>query len=247
MIFNQPKRESILDLLPRLTIFIFGKSRSSWRMLAGLGLIIGQLLLLILLWRQSIVFHHIVVLLITNLVSFWLLVQLSTRWVGYWRLVLLQHVTFSMLMTALVAHWFDLSILTVLDNWSVAMGFGLMFGRIGCLVGGCCYGRFAYYGIRYPWHKTATQPTLGSRRRIPVQGFEAVGLLIIVAYGLRYVLPPSAIGVALITFLMGYGALRFLLEFLRGDKRPYWLFLSEAQWHSVAFIMLGMAIYFYLL
>jgi phosphatidylglycerol:prolipoprotein diacylglycerol transferase len=36
-----------------------------------------------------------------------------------------------------------------------------------------------------------------------------------------------------------YGVERFLLEFLRGDPRPFWEGLSAAQWMSLALIAAG--------
>ncbi|MBW1877486.1 MAG: prolipoprotein diacylglyceryl transferase [Deltaproteobacteria bacterium] len=51
------------------------------------------------------------------------------------------------------ARWRGLDPWQLLDVFSVATAFGLVFGRIGCLGGGCCYGRVADwpFGVVVPW------------------------------------------------------------------------------------------------
>jgi len=65
--------------------------------------------------------------------------------------------------------------------------------------------------------------------------------LVMVAAGAARVLAKSAPGSALAWYVVGYGLVRFCLEFARGDaERPYALGFSEAQWTS-ALLLAGVA------
>ncbi len=110
---------------------------------------------------------------------------------------------------------------------------GHAFGRIGCVLAGCCYG-IAYNGplaVDYPFL---------AESRFPVQGLEAVcnaaiaGLLAVYARRER---PEHHIS---ILYIMLYGLARFFLEFLRGDAlRGGWGILSTSQWISVGLLAGG--------
>ena len=85
-------------------------------------------------------------------------------------------------------------------------------GRIGCLTAGCCHGAQtdAWYGIMMYGGE-------GYAKYVPTQLFEAIFLLILFvvlfinAYrGGRYNLP---------IYMAGYGAWRFIIEYLRADDR----------------------------
>lgn len=84
------------------------------------------------------------------------------------------------------------------------------FGRIGCLMAGCCYGRptDAWYGI----YMVALDA-----RVIPTQLIEAIFLFLLCAL-LVWLTLKRARGVLAI-YMGAYGVFRFLLEFLRGDPR----------------------------
>lgn len=110
---------------------------------------------------------------------------------------------------------------------------GHAFGRIGCILAGCCYG-IAYDGpfaVNYPFL---------AESRFPVQGLEAVcnaaiaGLLAVYARKER---PDHHIG---ILYIMLYALARFFLEFLRGDTlRGGWGILSTSQWISLGLLAGG--------
>lgn len=85
------------------------------------------------------------------------------------------------------------------------------FGRIGCLLQGCCY------GVESNWGVTLFGETV---KRIPVQLFEAIGLFFITA--ILLLLESDAMGkgktIALTPIYLGlYAPLRFMLELVRGD------------------------------
>lgn len=112
-----------------------------------------------------------------------------------------------------------------------------MFGRIGCFLGGCCYGMESErFGIAY----TNAASGANGVPYLPIQLYEAVGELIIFIVLCinqrkvkKYYQP---IGI----YFVSYGIMRFVLEFFRGDEvRGFFGFLSTSQWISLITIPLG--------
>lgn len=109
------------------------------------------------------------------------------------------------------------------------------FGRIGCLMAGCCHGAptDAWYGVNtvYPGYRV-----------VPVQLFEALFLLslcgvllLLMKKGRRHQMP---------IYMMSYSAWRFLIEYARADDRGQTIvgFLSPSQLFSVLMMIGGIAI-----
>ncbi|MCM2304172.1 MAG: prolipoprotein diacylglyceryl transferase [Elusimicrobia bacterium] len=120
-----------------------------------------------------------------------------------------------------------------LADWcmtALALGHGI--GRFGCLAAGCCYGRHT----ELPWGIAMA----GDPSRHPTQVYEAVLNLVLFAVLARWVLPRVAAGrlprgAGLASYALGYAALRFAVEFLRGDDRgAFVLGLSPSQWVALA-------------
>jgi len=60
--------------------------------------------------------------------------------------------------------WHRLPILKLLDLISPLIGLGLFFGRIGCFLAGCCYGK----ETSLPWGVTFTNPDSLARLNVPL-------------------------------------------------------------------------------
>jgi prolipoprotein diacylglyceryltransferase len=122
-------------------------------------------------------------------------------------------------------------LLAYLDVLAAGIGGFLVCGRVGCYLVGCCHGRPARWGVVYGTdHAGAGLPgAFVGVPLVPVQLIESVAVACIVALTVR----PSAPGAGLVVALVGYGGVRFCLEWLRGDARPSFVGLSEAQWTSV--------------
>lgn len=110
------------------------------------------------------------------------------------------------------------------DTFSVSMpGLALfhVIGRAGCYLAGCCYGIESSLGFLY----------VNGVRRFPVQLVESLcnlGLFFLLYYTAWY---KNRRDEVLLLYFLGYGVIRFLLEFLRGDTgRLFWIGLSESQW-----------------
>jgi len=94
----------------------------------------------------------------------------------------------------------------LLDALAPAGILALAIGRLGCFLGGCCYGR----PTALPWG--VVFPEVGPPARHPLQLYSA-GLDLLLARGLlRSSGPP---GVVAARACLGLGVVRFLLEFLR--------------------------------
>lgn len=108
-----------------------------------------------------------------------------------------------------------------------ALPLGHAFGRIGCFMNSCCYGRSMVDGPDW-WGG-----------RWPVQLFESVvNLAIYAVLTWLYVRRPIP-GMVFATYLAAYPAARFALEFLRGDERASLGGLHVAQWVSLMLVMTG--------
>lgn len=153
----------------------------------------------------------------------------------------------------LYCKWKKLPMLKVLDIYAPAVAFGHVFGRIGCFLQGCCFGKPAGPGCpavvfpagsapaaRYPANPadlySVTKTVSESMPLIPVQLYEAfcnllIGILLI--WLLRKVKRPG--GVAVI-YLAAYAVMRFSMEFLRGDHTDHIGVFTPSQ--AVAFFVM---------
>ena len=172
---------------------------------------------------------------------------------------------------ALVAHCLATRtpMLPLLDLFAVAVPVGQAFGRVGCLLNGCCYGRpsDSCLAVTYPrWSIPCVEQIRAgllpedAARSLPVlpsQLFEAAGcvLLFLALLWLYRRLnpptdrPPAAVsrtraGLVLAAYLAGYGVLRFLVETTRADERahPFGGPLTISQTISVGCLLLAAAL-----
>lgn len=106
------------------------------------------------------------------------------------------------------------------------------FGRIGCFFAGCCWGKEVPWGIAF----TKSLGAPNGVPLLPVQLIEsALNLLLfflLVVLGKRL----KEKWRLLLYYILFYGAIRFVLEFFRGDKLRGVLLLSTSQWISLVLI-----------
>ena len=113
------------------------------------------------------------------------------------------------------------------------------FGRIGCFLGGCCYGRACSWGVQYP-PGSLPYKQMGPVPLFPVQLIEA--LLLFILFFLCVRRPFEGRGGF---YLIGVGVLRFIMEFFRADARGSVLGLtviSPQQMMSCVFVVIGVAL-----
>ncbi|MBS1985720.1 MAG: prolipoprotein diacylglyceryl transferase [Bdellovibrionales bacterium] len=125
------------------------------------------------------------------------------------------------------------------DTLAPALAWAHAVGRLGCFANGCCHGR----RCDLPWAVTYSNPLsvarpLGTPLH-PSQLYEALGLVLLGWWLMKNNRRPSSSQrwATRHLYLMGYGVLRFAVEFTRGDVlRGEWLALSTSQWISLGLI-----------
>ena len=133
--------------------------------------------------------------------------------------------------------------LPVLDAFVAGLAVTHATGRIGCLLAGCCHGRPARVGIRYGAAHAANgfASHFAGVTLVPTQAIESIAELALGAWCAVDILGGARAGTALVHYLAGYAVIRFALELLRGDARPSWRGVSEAQWTAM-FVIVAVAI-----
>ncbi len=116
--------------------------------------------------------------------------------------------------------WKKLPLLKWADLFSTVLPLGQAVGRLGCFLNGCCYGRAG----------------------LPVQLFESAGLALLSVFLFFRFFRLKKDGDIFALYLIGYGSLRFGLEFLRGDQTAH-LGLTLPQWISAGAFLIGSWLY----
>lgn len=129
------------------------------------------------------------------------------------------------------------------------LALGEAITRIGCFLNGCCHGALTHvpWGMRFPPGSVAYQAQLDSglittadlraHACHPTQLYMALGLLLV--FGLLHPLRLRQLqaGFTVCGYLLLYGILRFLVEFLRGDSARSVFGMTVSQVISLALII----------
>lgn len=106
-------------------------------------------------------------------------------------------------------------------------------GRVGCFLAGCCYGT----ETNLPW-----AIHLHGLERHPVQIYEAFSLGLFAFYLMKLKKDHTHF---LSLYMVGYGFIRWVLEWFRGDEiRGFTFNMSTSQWVSIGLIILGLINYY---
>ncbi|WP_437656669.1 prolipoprotein diacylglyceryl transferase family protein [Sorangium sp. So ce1182] len=233
----------LLDALPRPRLFRGSCARPAFRSLGVAGYhaaLVATLGTGLLAGRSALVLAAIAAVCAA---SFFCWAYLRRAITGRETLVLLEHVWIAELASAAALYFMREPILPYLDCVSVGLSVFLAFGRMGCLLVGCCHGHPASIGVRYGEEcaRDGFPAHLVGVRLFPVQALEALSLSGIALVGLGLA-AGSEPGRALAWFLAAYAVLRFGLEGLRSDERPHLLGLSQARWMALAELGAALAI-----
>lgn len=125
----------------------------------------------------------------------------------------------------------------IMPEVSIAQG----FGRIGCFLAGCCYGRItdSVFGVVFPEGSLAPAGV----KLIPTQlimsagNFLIAGILLIAATKLK------KRGQILSLYLILYAVGRFAVEFLRNDHRGAVGVFSTSQFISLFIVIIGIGLF----
>jgi phosphatidylglycerol:prolipoprotein diacylglycerol transferase len=128
------------------------------------------------------------------------------------------------------------------DMAGMVVPVGLGFGRLGCLLAGCCFGKpwHSALALRFPGGSPASeaQHLAGVLRATadeslavhPTQLYESAASFAIAAFLILYLHGRKRYdGQIFVAFVASYAIVRFLLEFVRADDRGGIAFLSTSQ------------------
>ncbi len=122
-------------------------------------------------------------------------------------------------------------------KYTFAIPFAHAFGRIGCFLAGCCYGKpyDGPFAVVFP--KGSIAPAGISL--FPVQLVEAICLMMIALVLFIYSMK-GGLKYSISIYLMLYAVVRFVLEMFRYDEyRGKFLDLYTSQWISIGLFILG--------
>jgi phosphatidylglycerol:prolipoprotein diacylglycerol transferase len=147
-------------------------------------------------------------------------------------------------------------VLKGMDGAAMGISLGLFFGRMGCFLGGCCFGlpTDGPLGLSFPAWSPASDAQFRAQQLAsaglpslpvhPTQLYEALGCLALTATLMLALHPRKRFdGQVFCAFLAGYSVLRFALEYLRADDRGALFGLSTSQLISVAVIAVTGVLY----
>ena len=143
--------------------------------------------------------------------------------------------------TILFARRHKLNLWRLADVMAPSIALGHAFGRLGCLMTGCCYGRPCQWpwGIQFPeGHATA-----GGKVH-PTQIYEAC-LNFLLFMALSWFYPKKRFdGHIFAIYLIAYASFRAVVEMFRGDYPHYsYGFITPAQWVSSGLFAVGWALF----
>jgi phosphatidylglycerol:prolipoprotein diacylglycerol transferase len=152
---------------------------------------------------------------------------------------------------AIYLRWKQMPFWKTADVLAPSIALGSVFGRVGCLLNGCCYGR----PTDVPWAITFTNPQAhelsGTPLNVPLQPTEIysalfnLALYLFLAWRFRR---KKFDGQVFATYLMVYAIFRGIVECYRGDysNLHYHLGLTPAQWIGVPMLLAGLALALFL-
>ncbi len=130
------------------------------------------------------------------------------------------------------------------DVVSIALSVGLGFGRIGCTMAGCCYGKVCHA----PFAIVFRDPHSAAPLNVPLWPTEpissAANFLIALVLYLLY-RKRKAVGEIFGFYLIFYGIFRFLIEFVRATPKEILGTFSNNQIISIIMVATGILIVIY--
>lgn len=141
-----------------------------------------------------------------------------------------------------------LPILTLFDVAAAPLAINQMFGRLGCFMAGCCWGKEC--ALDFPLRVQFSHPLAPAPHEVwlhPVQLYEAA-FLIFLGFSLMLIYKKRQFeGQVVASYLILYAIGRFVIEFFRGDDLRGFIFqthLSTSQGISIILFSLGLWIWF---
>lgn len=131
--------------------------------------------------------------------------------------------------------------LIILDFAAPGVALAQGFGRIGCFLAGCCYGRETTLPIGITFPQDSLAPSGVSL--LPTQLFSSGFDFILAGILLWYSRKNSKDGRVFALYVIIYSIGRFFIEFFRNDPRGNVWILSTSQFIAIFTLILGIVVY----
>jgi phosphatidylglycerol:prolipoprotein diacylglycerol transferase len=140
------------------------------------------------------------------------------------------------------AKWKKLPVWRVADILAPSIALGHVFGRMGCLMNGCCYGHAT--GLPWAVHYPVGHETYGTGVH-PTQVYESLLNLALFIGLVRLYRKARFDGEVFAVYLIGYALLRAFVETFRGDYPVHYLggLATPAQLVSAGILATGLILY----
>ncbi|MBI4716072.1 MAG: prolipoprotein diacylglyceryl transferase [Nitrospirae bacterium] len=138
-----------------------------------------------------------------------------------------------------------LPVLAFSDVMTPSIILGQAIGRVGCTLNGCSFGR----PTDVPWAVVFTDLHSLAPLGVPLHPTQLYELgLDLIFFGILWGIRKRTAfdGQLFAIYLMGYGVIRFILEFFRGDSLFFFNLLPVAQAISIGIVLSGILLYLYL-
>ena len=143
--------------------------------------------------------------------------------------------------------WHRLPIWKLADLFSPSIALGLFFGRIGCFLAGCCYGKETslFWGITFTDSNSLARLNVSLH---PTQVYEAASSLALYFFLNWMERKKTFYGQIFWLFLFLYSATRFFIEIWRDDPRGFLFgdWVSTSQGIGIFLAMISIFMLFYL-
>lgn len=132
----------------------------------------------------------------------------------------------------------------VLDTFDLAVpsvALGQAFGRIGCFLAGCCYGKETSLciGVKFPSDSLAPAGVYLHPTQLYSSAFDFLLVMILILFSRNNKKKGRVFSMYIILYSIG----RFLVEFLRSDERGAVGVLSTSQFIAIFTLILGIVVF----
>lgn len=140
--------------------------------------------------------------------------------------------------------WKKMDFYRYLDLMVVSVALAQGFGRLGCFLAGCCYGRptDAFWGITFSHSDFAPNGIALIPTQLIMSAGDFLIAFLLIWFGKREYKKAQTMGLYLILYSVG----RFFVEFLRNDERGAVGSLSTSQFIAIFMLLLGLFMFFVL-
>ena len=133
------------------------------------------------------------------------------------------------------------NVLETFDLAAPSVALGQAFGRIGCFLAGCCYGKETnlWIGVKFPTNSLAPSGVYLHPTQLYSSAFDFALVIVLILFARNNKKKGRVFSMYLILYSIG----RFLIEFLRNDERGAIGILSTSQFIAIFTLILGIIIF----